>query len=58
MKKKDVQINRTYEAKVSGKLTEVKILNESRFGGWDAKNIHTGRMIRIKTAAKLRKEVS
>jgi hypothetical protein len=57
MKKKDVQLNKTYVAKVSNVLTEVKLDRESPYGGWDATNLKTGRSVRIKSAAKLRREV-
>ena len=55
MKKKDVEIGERYVAKVSGNEVPIQILRESRYGGWDAKNLKTGRMIRVKTAARLRR---
>jgi len=58
MKKDRVQIGRTFVAKVSGKLATVRIDAESRFGGWNATNIATGRKVRIKSAQRLRREVS
>lgn len=57
MKKADVKIGGKYRAKISGKLTVVSIDCESRYGGWDATNVATGRQVRIRTAAKLRFEV-
>jgi hypothetical protein len=54
MKKKDIQIGGRYLAKVSGKLTVVRIDRESRYGGWDATNVATKRSVRIKSAARLR----
>lgn len=54
MKKSEVKINGRYYAKVSDKVTEVRIKGVSRFGGWDAVNESTGREIRIKSAARLR----
>ena len=54
MKKKDVEIGKTYLAKVSGKVVPVRITGESRYGGWDAVNTKTKRSVRIKTAARLR----
>jgi hypothetical protein len=54
MKKADVQIGRTYTAKVSGQLAPVRINSVSPYGGWNATNLSTGRVIRIKTAARLR----
>lgn len=57
MKKKDVQIGAVYTAKISGKLTKVRIERPISWGvnsGWEATNLTTGRSVRIKTAAKLR----
>ena len=56
MKKDEVRIGGTYRAKVSGRLTEVRITGESRYGGWDAVNVLTNKTVRIKTAARLRGE--
>jgi len=53
MRKKDVSIGGKYLAKVSGARVMIQILGESQFGGWDAKNLATGRQIRIKTAGRL-----
>lgn len=53
MKKAQVKIGHTYEAKVSGSRVLVTILNESPYGGWDARNEITKRIVRIKTAARL-----
>ncbi|APU88949.1 hypothetical protein Rctr197k_150 [Virus Rctr197k] len=58
MKKNEVQIGGSYTAKVSGKLTVVRILHESPHGGWDAINVETRRAVRIKTAARLRRDAS
>jgi hypothetical protein len=58
MKKNQVQIGGTYVAKVSGQLARVRIDAESRFGGWDATNVSTRRKVRIKSAQRLRREVS
>jgi hypothetical protein len=55
MKAKDVQIGGTYIAKVSGKLTSVTLLQTSAYGGWEAFNEATGKRVRIKTAARLRR---
>jgi len=56
MKKDDVKVGKTYQAKVSGRLTEVRITGESRHGGWDALNVLTNKTVRIKTAGRLRGE--
>jgi len=54
MKKHEVKIGGTYVAKVSQRLTTVRITGESHYGGWDAVNTKTGRAIRIKSAQRLR----
>jgi hypothetical protein len=55
MKKSQVQVGETYIAKVSGTLTTIRILRDSPYGGWDAVNTKTGREVRVKTAARLRR---
>jgi len=57
MKKEDIRINGYYSAKVSDKLTVVRIVEEHHNGGWLATNTKTGKQVRIKSAAKLRGEV-
>lgn len=57
MLKKDVQIGGIYIVKVSGNLARVRITDESSYGGWIGSCLETGRQIRIKTAARLRKAV-
>jgi hypothetical protein len=54
MRKAQVQIGGHYTAKVSERVTVVRIDSESRYGGWNATNVRTGRAVRIKTAARLR----
>jgi len=54
MKQSDVHIGSQYTAKVSNKLVVVEILAENPLGGWDAKNLSTGKMVRIKSAQRLR----
>lgn len=54
VKKCNVQIGKTYAAKVSGKLALVKITGVSPYGGWDGVNLDTHRRVRVKTAARLR----
>lgn len=56
MKKNEISIGGTYIAKVSSKLVPVRIDRESPYGGWMATNTVTGREVRIRTAARLRKE--
>jgi hypothetical protein len=55
MKKQDVQIGSTYIVKVSGVLAKVRITGESPYGGWRGTNLATGREVRIRTAARLRR---
>lgn len=55
MKKSAVEINGRYTAKVSGKITMVKILCERALtGGWTAINCWTGRKVHIRSSQKLR----
>ena len=57
MLKANVQLGKVYIAKVSGKLCRVRLARASEYGGWMATNLETGREIRIRSAAKLRREV-
>ena len=57
MKKRDVRIGAPYVAKVSDRLTEVRITSENAHGGWDGINTTTNRKVRIKSAQKLRRRV-
>ena len=54
MKKKDVTIGGLYLAKVSDRLTEVRIDSTHSAEGWNATNTRTGKRIRIKSAQRLR----
>jgi len=54
MKKSDVKIGRVYVAKVSDRLTEVRIDSVHSKTGWNATNTRTGKRIRIKSARRLR----
>jgi len=56
MLKADVQIGSIYIARISGVLVPVRLDRPSPYGGWLATNMHSGRSIRIKSAAKLRRE--
>lgn len=55
MLKKDVVLGAIYVVKVSGHLTPVRIESVSEYGGWNGRNIRTGREIRIRSAQKLRR---
>ena len=54
MKKTDVKIGNHYKTKVTNKIATVEILAENPHGGWDAKNLSTGKSVRIKSAQRLR----
>ena len=54
MKKTDVHISKQYTAKVTNKFVVVEILADNPHGGWDAKNLATGKTVRIKSAQRLR----
>lgn len=59
MKKADVKIGGAYVAKVSDRLTGVRLLGPSPYGGgWAAVNLRTGRTVHILTAARLRRELT
>jgi hypothetical protein len=53
MRKQDVVVGGRYIAKVSGKLTIIRITGTSPYGGWDAVNEKTGKRVRVKTAGRL-----
>ncbi len=55
MKRQDVQIGSTYIVKVSGVLAKVRITGESPYGGWVGRTVVTGRELRIRSAARLRR---
>ena len=57
MHKADVKLGSFYTAKVSGRIAIVQLQSESPYGGWNALNIGTKREVRIRSAARLRKEV-
>jgi hypothetical protein len=57
MQKSEVKLGGVYAAKVTNKLVQVRIDAESRYGGWDATNLATGKKVRVKSPAKLRAAV-
>lgn len=61
IKKKDVKIGGYYVIKhtssTPGRLSVIRIEGESQYGGWNATNLKTGRLIRIRSNNKLRAEV-
>ena len=56
MKQADVQLGKTYLVKVAGRIAPVKLVSVSPYGGWIGESLLTGREVRIRTAAKLRRE--
>ena len=50
---KDVKIGGEYLATVSGQRVVVKILSFNGYKGWNAENLTTKRVVRIKTAGRL-----
>lgn len=56
MKKNQVKIGECYMAKVNGSEVPVRIDAENPHGGWDGKNVGTGRKVRIKTAQRLHRK--
>lgn len=61
IRKKDVKVGSYYAIKhtssPNGRLIVIKIEGESIYGGWNALNLKTGRLIRVKSNTKLRYEV-
>jgi hypothetical protein len=58
MLKRDVVLGKHYAVKWhDGRFTVIQIIDESRYGGYNALNLRSGRNVRIKSAAKLRYEV-
>jgi len=57
MKKAEIKVGGTYLAKVSGTVVPVRIRAEHPRCGWVGVNAVTNREVRIKTAARLRREV-
>lgn len=55
MLKEAAHIGAIYVVKISGRLTRVQLIAESRYGGWDGRNLATGRTVRIRSARKLRR---
>ncbi len=58
MMKSQVKIGRYYAAKVSGKMTIVKIDAGSSRAGWEGRNIFTNRRVRIQSAVRLLGDVT
>jgi len=57
MKRAQIKIGNIYEAKVSNLLVPIRIDRESPFRkGWEGTNMKTKKAVRIKSAARLRRE--
>jgi len=56
MKKNDVRIGRCYMAKVTKSVVPVRIDAENAGGGWNGRNVATGRTVRIESAERLQRE--
>ena len=56
--KADVVVGETYRIRHTSGFTDIKITHVCQYGGWYATNLKTGREIRIKSAAKLRRVVT
>lgn len=55
MKKTEIEVGKTYAAKVSNRIVPVRIDAVSEWGGWNGTNMNTGRLIRIRGAQRLRR---
>jgi hypothetical protein len=54
MKQHEIEIGKTYTAKVNAKIVKVRIDDVSPHGGWTATNTATGKKIRIRSPQRLR----
>ena len=54
MQAKDIFVGQIYLVKISGKVQQVKIIKTCPNGGWMARNLATGRDIRLRTGARVR----
>jgi hypothetical protein len=58
MNERQVKLGRVYTAEVAKRKTSVRIDEKHPDGGWKAINLSSGKPVRIKTAARLGREVS
>ncbi len=58
MRKAQIEVGGVYEVRVSGNLVPVRIRGKHYISGRDAENVITGRDVRIRTAARLRRPMS
>jgi hypothetical protein len=58
VRKAEVTVGKVYIAKISNKLSRVRLDSKSVYrNGWEGTNLDTGRKVHIRSAAKLREEV-
>ena len=57
MRKVDVVIGGLYRAKVGGDVVVVRVTGENIYGGWNARSLASGRLIRVRSAQRLRERV-
>lgn len=57
MNSHDIQVGRTYTAKVSGRIVPVRIIGTTSGGGWIGMNTATRREVWIKSLQRLRSEI-
>lgn len=57
MKENQIEIGKTYIARVSSNVCRVKIIRDHHHKGWIAENLNTEKETHIKNAACLLKEV-
>lgn len=58
MKARNIHLGETYEVKVGGKLTPVRIVGSVPHGGWHGTSLTTGRDIRLKSGRRVRCNVT
>ena len=57
MKQEQIEIGKTYLARVSNNVCRVKIIRDHHYKGWIAENLSTEKETHIKSATCLLKEV-
>lgn len=58
MRRQEVEVGKVYRAKVSGVVVPVRLVRAHHQGGWVGLNMVTNREVRVRTAARLRGEVT
>jgi hypothetical protein len=54
MKRDEIEVGGTYQAKVGTRMVEVRVERENGRGGWDAISVGTGKPVRLKDPKHLR----